>query len=104
MSTLLPNGRIRIFAGLWLMLLCISVGLIIFFTGTSPASASIDALFASPTATQENLWAYADLPKPTATQTAVPVIPTVRPTENLLTETPIPPATEPPGTMFMEMV
>jgi lipoprotein-anchoring transpeptidase ErfK/SrfK len=104
MSTLLPNGRIRIFAGLWLVLLCISVGLIIFFIGTSPASASINALFASPTATQEDLWAYADLPKPTTTQTAVPVIPTVLPTENLPIETPVPPAAETPGTFAMEMV
>ena len=99
MSTPLPNRRIRTFASLWLVLLCISVGLIIFFTGTSPASASINALFASPTTTQENLWAYADLPKPTMTQSAVPVIPTVLPTE-----TPIPPAADAPATMVMELV
>jgi lipoprotein-anchoring transpeptidase ErfK/SrfK len=104
MSTLFSNRRIRIFAGLWLMLLSISVGLIIFFIGTSPASASIDALFASPTATQENLWAYADLPKPAATQTAVPVIPTVLPTEAPPIESSIPPVTETPGTLFMEVV
>jgi lipoprotein-anchoring transpeptidase ErfK/SrfK len=99
MSTLLPNRRLRFIAGLWLVLLCISGGVIIFFIGTSPASASINALFASPTATQENLWAYAELPKPTMTQTAVPVIPTVLPTE-----TPIPPAADPPATMVMELV
>lgn len=101
MSTLFPNKRIRIFAGLWLILLCISGGLVIFFIGTSPASASINVLFASPTATQENLWAYADLPKPTATQTAVPVIPTVLPIE---TSIPPVPATETPGSMVMEIV
>lgn len=99
MSTLFPNRRTRIVAGLWLILLCSSVGLIIFFIGTSPASASINVLFASPTATQENLWAYADLPKPTATQTAVPVIPTILPTG-----TSIPLATETPGSMIMEIV
>jgi lipoprotein-anchoring transpeptidase ErfK/SrfK len=104
MSRLFPNRRSRIFASLWLMLLCISVGLIIFFIGTSPASASINILFASPTPTQENLWAYADLPKPTVTPTAVPVIPTVLPTERPPIETSIPAATETPGTMMMEMV
>ena len=99
MSALLPTSRIRIFAGLWLVLLCISVGLIIFFIGTSPASASINVLFASPTATQENLWAYADLPKPAATQTAIPTLPTILPVEPSL-----PPATETPGSMVMEFV
>jgi lipoprotein-anchoring transpeptidase ErfK/SrfK len=104
MSTLLPNRRIRFFAGLWLLLLCISAGMIIFFIGTSPASASINALFASPTATQENLWAYSDLPKPTMTPTAVPVTPTVLPTETLPNETPVPPATETPTNTFMQLV
>ena len=81
------------------MLLCLSAGIIVFFIGTSPASASINLLFASPTATQENLWAYADLPKPTVTQTAIPVIPTVPPTEAS-----IPPVMETPASMVMEMV
>jgi lipoprotein-anchoring transpeptidase ErfK/SrfK len=85
---------------LWLILLFISAGLFIFFIGISPASASINILFASPTATQENLWAYADLPKPTVTQTAVPTdLPTILPTE-----TSIPPATETPAPMVMEVV
>jgi lipoprotein-anchoring transpeptidase ErfK/SrfK len=66
------------------------------FAGASPANASIDLLFASPTATQENLWGYADLPKPTATQTAVPT--------NLPLETSLPPVAETPGSMMMEMV
>jgi len=104
MSTLFPNRRIRILASLWLMLLCISVGLIIFFIGTSSASASINTWSASPTATQENLWAYADLPKPTITQTAAPVIPTVVQPETLPIETSIPPVTETPGTLLMELV
>lgn len=104
MNTLLPNGRIRLLAGLWLILLLFSIGLIIFFVTTSPASASIISVFGSPTATQENLWAYADLPKPT--YTPIPVI--------LPTDTPLPaatevpatevPSTETPGSMVMEIV
>lgn len=104
MSTLFPNRRSRILASLWFMLLCISVGLILFFIGTSPASASINVLFASPTPTQENLWAYADLPKPTVAQTAVPAVPMVLPTETLPIETSIPSATETPASMVMEIV
>jgi lipoprotein-anchoring transpeptidase ErfK/SrfK len=97
MSALLPNRRVRLFAGLWLILICISIGLIIFFIGTSPASASIDLLFASPTPTQENLWAYVDMAKPVST-----VAPTV-----LAVDTPIPPApvnTETTSAMVMEIV
>ncbi|HSL45940.1 MAG TPA: L,D-transpeptidase [Anaerolineales bacterium] len=97
MSALLPNRRVRIFAGLWLMLICISIGLIIFFMGTSPASASIDLLFASPTPTQENLWAYVDMPKPMAT-----VAPTLAP---VASDTIVPPEdTETPGSIVMEIV
>lgn len=103
MSALLPNRRVRILASLWLILLFISVGLIIFFIGTSSASASINnILFASPTATQENLWAFADFPKPTRTP-----VPTILPTETSLpavADTPIPSATETPGSMVMEIV
>lgn len=94
MSALLPTRRIRIFAGLWLLLLCSSVGLLVMFAGASPANASINLLFASPTATQENLWGYADLPKPT--YTAIPT--------NLPLETSLPPVTETPGSMTMEIV
>lgn len=98
MSTLLPTRRARIFAGLWLILMCISIGFIIFFIGTSPASASINTLFAPPTATQENLWAYADIAKPV--NTAVPP----EPTELPVVETAVPPATETPATLVMEIV
>lgn len=94
MNDLLPNGRMRLLAILWLILLFVSIGLIIFFIATSPASASIDILFASPTATQENLWAYADISKPV--QTAAPTI--------FPTDVSIPPVTETPGSMVMEIV
>ena len=100
MSTLLPTRRVRLLASLWLLLLCTGAGLIIFFTGTSPASAAIDMLFASPTPTQENLWAFVDLPKPTAT-----VVPTSIPTE--IPATPDSPASETPTAqpaMAMEIV
>jgi lipoprotein-anchoring transpeptidase ErfK/SrfK len=57
------------------ILLFFSVGIIVFFFATSPASAYIFG--PTPTATQENLWAYADVPKPTATQPALPTMTTV---------------------------
>ncbi|HEX9332532.1 MAG TPA: L,D-transpeptidase [Anaerolineales bacterium] len=96
MNTLLSNGRVRLrFAvSLWLVLLFISIGLIIFFTGTSTASASINNVFASPTVTQENLWAHAEIAKPSYT-----VAPTILPAA-----TPLPSATETPGTMTMDVV
>ena len=102
MSALFPNRRIRILASLWLFFLLISVGLILFFVTTSPASASINVLLASPTAMQENLWAHADLPKPTHT-----TVPTILPVETSIpaaTDTPVPPPTETPGAMVMEIV
>jgi lipoprotein-anchoring transpeptidase ErfK/SrfK len=99
MNTPFSNGRVRLFVTLWLILLFISVGLIIFFMTTSPASASIFNVFGpTPMPTQENLWAFADLPKPA--YTPVPVIPTIAPTDTAL-----PPAsTETPGSMVMEVV
>jgi lipoprotein-anchoring transpeptidase ErfK/SrfK len=99
MSTLFSNGRVRLFAIVWLILLFISIGLIIFFVAASPANASIlNAFGPTPMPTQENLWAFADLPKPT--YTPVPVIPTIVPTDTVL-----PPAvTATPGSMVMEIV
>ena len=65
MNTLFSNGRSRFFFGLWLVLICMGTGLV-FFIVSSPANASlINELGATPTATQENLWAYANGPKPT---------------------------------------
>ena len=99
MSTLFSNGRVRLLAILWLILLFISIGLIVFFVAASPANASILKVFApTPIPTQENLWAFADLPKPT--YTPVPVIPTIVPTDPVLP----PAATETPGSMVMEIV
>jgi lipoprotein-anchoring transpeptidase ErfK/SrfK len=99
MSTLFSNGRLRFAVSLWLILLFISVGLIIFFFATSPASASILHVFGpTPMSTQENLWAFADLPKPT--YTPIPVIPTIVPIDTVLP----PAATETPGSMVMEIV
>ena len=76
---------------LWLVISCLSLGFILFFFVTSPASAAY--IFGpTPTATQENLWAYADIPKPT--RTALPTI------------TAVPPAavTETPAVVAMELV
>jgi len=97
MNALFSNRRTRLFVILWLILLFISVGFIIFFFATSPVNAYINILGPTPVPTQENLWAFADLPKPT--QTSVPVIPTIIPTDPVL-----PPATETPPSMVMEIV
>jgi len=91
MNAPFSNRRIRIFSCLWLVLLLIGTGLT-FFIVSSPANASIiNRLGAPPSVTQENLWAYADVPKPTYTATTimVPAIPTV---------------TETPGSMVMEIL
>ncbi|HLO30755.1 MAG TPA: L,D-transpeptidase [Anaerolineales bacterium] len=81
--------------GLLLILLFISAGLILFFfIAASPVSASIVNVFASPAPTQENLWAHAEIAKPTYT-----LIPTVLPTD-----LPIPTATATPGAMTMDIV
>lgn len=85
---------------LWLLISVLSVGFILFFFVTSPASASFAPLFATLTPTQENLWAYADVPKPTATQFALPTM-TAAPVDTL-----IPPVavTETPAVVAMELV
>jgi lipoprotein-anchoring transpeptidase ErfK/SrfK len=101
MNKPLSIGRIRLtstklsagFPSLILLLICGSLGLAFFFISSSPVSALI---FASPTPTQENLWAYVSLPKATYTPT-----PLYTPTD-LPTFTPI--ATETPGVMSMEVV
>ncbi|HEX6269817.1 MAG TPA: L,D-transpeptidase family protein [Anaerolineales bacterium] len=87
------NGRVRFSPG-FLLLLCLGTGLGVFLIAGSPASASVINVFGpSPTATQENLWAYANIPKPASTATSV-VIPI---------DTPAPPVTEPPA-IVMEIV
>jgi lipoprotein-anchoring transpeptidase ErfK/SrfK len=98
MTTPFSSGRTRFFIILWLVLLFVSVGAFIFFFTTSSASASLSHSSA-PTvvSTQENLWAFADLPKPT--HTPLPEIPTIIPTDPVL-----PPATETPSTITMQIV
>jgi hypothetical protein len=84
--------RPRILPLLLLAPVLVSIGLVLFFFVTSPASASY--IFGpTPTATQENLWAYADVPKPTPTPP-----PTV-----LSTDMPVPPVAETP-VVAMELV
>ncbi|RPI93929.1 MAG: murein L,D-transpeptidase [Chloroflexi bacterium] len=100
MKAFFSNGRIRLLTSLLLFLFCIGIGLSLFFFAASPASAYIFGPSATPT--QENLWAQADIPKPTATaapeqlQTSIPPI--------LPTDTVLPPVAEVPGTMTMEIV
>jgi lipoprotein-anchoring transpeptidase ErfK/SrfK len=93
MNKLSLIGRIRLFPSLVLFLICGGLGLALFFISSSPVSA---AIFATLTPTQENLWAFVDLPKATYTPT-----PLYTPTEfpNL---TPL--ATETPGVMDMQFV
>lgn len=86
-------GPSRLKPVLWLVPLLICLAFAFFFYATPSASA---AIFVEPTATQENLWAYVNLPKPTYTPSPIPP-----PTETLM---PTPPATETPGQMVMDIV
>ncbi len=87
-------GPSRIKPSLWLIPLLACVGFMFFFVATPSVSA---AIFVSPTPTQENLWAYVNLPKPTYTPTAIPL-----PTDTAL---PTAQATETPaGQMTMQIV
>ncbi len=80
-----------------MLLACIGVG--VFSFATSPASA---AIFASPTATEENLWAHMELPKPAYTATPIPVVlATELPTE-VPTSTPV--VVDTPAQLSMDMV
>ena len=98
MNALFSNGRTRFFVTLWLLLVFISVGVFIFFFTTSPASASISQAFLPTSApTQENLWAFADFPKPTHT-------PRTHTSHDRSNRYRPPPATETPGAMTMEIV
>jgi lipoprotein-anchoring transpeptidase ErfK/SrfK len=93
MNKTLSIGRIRLFPSLILLLVCGSLGLAFFFFSSSSASALI---FATPTPTHENLWAYVTLPKATYTPTPL-YTPTDAPTIT-------PEATETPGVMGMEVI
>lgn len=77
----------RLGPSLGLLLLFLGLGLTLTFFVTSPASA---AIFATLTPTQENLWAFVNLPKATYTPSPQP------------TFTPI--ATETPGVMDMQVL
>jgi lipoprotein-anchoring transpeptidase ErfK/SrfK len=88
--------RFRVLPLLLLTPFLLSIGLVLFFFVTSPASASIVPIFFTLTPTQENLWAFADFPKPTYTVTPAPTI--------IPVDTAIPPVTETPSGMVMEIV
>lgn len=93
------DGRSSLRPVLWLVVLLACTGLAVFSFFTSPVSA---AFFEAPTPTQENLWGYMALPKPSHTATAS-LPPTETPTFTPVpTLTPIP--TETPGQMVMEIV
>jgi lipoprotein-anchoring transpeptidase ErfK/SrfK len=87
------RGRFRAASCLFLVLLIAGSGFGLLSFMTSPASA---AIFSSPTPTQENLWAYVDLPKPTYTPTPLP------PPTDIPSLTPVP--TETPAQLVMELV
>jgi lipoprotein-anchoring transpeptidase ErfK/SrfK len=96
MSAHPANGRIRILPFLLLAPVLLSLGLILFFFVTSPASASIAPIFATVTPTQENLWAYADIPKPTHTASPEPIV--------LPVDTAVPPIPETPAAVVMQIL
>lgn len=97
MNSSSSNKRSCLSPGLWFILLFLCTGFALFSLATFPASA---AIFASPTPTQENLWAYVNLPKPTHTPTSIPTS-TAPPTD---IPTLMPDPTEAPGEIVMEIV
>ena len=90
------GGGVRLLPILLFILFFITLGILLFFFATSPASAYIFG--PTPTATQENLWAYADVPKPTPTPA---VLPTMTPVP---ADTAIPAVTEAIPVVMMEIV
>jgi len=104
MKALLSNGRVHLIAVLGLLLLFVSIGIFLFFFTASPASASINIFGPSPTATQENLWAYVDILKPTYTPAPVTTLPPAGDAVMVPTDTPVPAVTETSGSMVMEIV
>jgi lipoprotein-anchoring transpeptidase ErfK/SrfK len=82
-----------------LILIFIGIALVIFFFATSSANAAI-FMSVSPTPTQENLWAYVQLPKPTYTAILPPTA-TLPPTQ---APTSIAEPTATPGEMVMEIL
>ena len=90
------GGGVRLLPILLFILFFITLGILLFFFATSPASAYIFG--PTPTATQENLWAYADVPKPTPTPA---VLPTMTPVPAV---TAVPAVTEAIPVVMMEIV
>jgi lipoprotein-anchoring transpeptidase ErfK/SrfK len=85
------NRHIRRFFLFVILCLIFAGGIAVFANTTSPANV---AIFSVLTPTQENLWAYSNIPKPTYTPTNIPIsVPTVMPTE-----------TETTSAMMMEIV
>jgi len=97
MKSSAASGRAGIKLNLWLIPLLLGIGFIFFFFAPPSASA---AIFVNPTPTQEELWAFVDLPKPTYTATSTP-LPTDIPTN---TPTSTPEVTETPAQLVMQMV
>ena len=95
MKSMPSDGRFRLrsAASLWLILLFVGIGLALILFAASPASA---AIFSTPAPTQENLWAYVAVAKPT--YTATPILPAT----DIPTLTPE--ATATAGQMVMEIV
>lgn len=91
MNAMLPSRHNR-FPLFFVLCLLLCGGIVALDIRTSPASASI--IFGTLTPTQENLWAHANVPKPTYTSTSIP---TSIPTN-------IPAVTEVTGSMVMEIV
>ena len=118
------NRRNRFYLALLVGTGCLMVGLVALFALTNPALASIVSNVSSPAPMKENLWAPADIAKPTVTPidgsafappaadapagaasdeaASTPTdVPTLATTEEA---TVMPEATETPGTMVMEIV
>ena len=97
----MKKSYLRFAVSLGLILAFVNIAFAFFFFSASPASAFIFTA-ATPIATQENLWAHAEISKPTAaaspsrTAASIP-LPTDTPTQ-------LPPVTEPPAALVMEIV
>ncbi len=100
-----PSTKRSCLTSVLLVMLLACIGVFVFSFAASPASA---AIFASPTATQENLWAHMDLPKPAYTGTPVTVVPptdippTNIPATDVVATTPA--VAETPAQLSMDMV
>ena len=89
----LPSNRRTGLSLLHILCLSIGGGLVAFAMMTSPVSAAIFGT-ATPATSQEIVWAYANVPKPTYTPISIPVsVPTVMPTVTAIS-----------GSMVMEIV